>query len=100
MFSLSLSFYLSSGFSITDMQEQKERLTAQADATVAEQLTVEAEAEPLRRALGNITSSLHQLGPTGFSPLPEQMNQTGWTNETTGVSPRRRYGAQMGSGSL
>lgn len=77
------------------MQEQKETLTAQADATVAERLTVEAEAEALRRALDNITSSLHQLAPTGSSPSPEQTNQTGLTNETTRVSPRLHCRAQM-----
>lgn len=90
----------SSGLSITDMQEQNERLTGQADATVTEQLTAEAEAEALRRALGNITSSLRQFAPTGSSPSPEQTNQTGSTNETTEVSPRRRCGAQMGFGAL
>lgn len=70
------------------MQEQKETLMAQANATVAKQLTVEAEAEALRRALGNITLSLHQLTLTGSSLSPEQTNQTGSTNETTGVSLR------------
>lgn len=80
---------LSLSVSITDMQEQKETLMAQTNATVAEQLAVEAQAEALRRALGNITLSLHQLAPTGSSLSPEQTNQTGSTNETTGVSLRR-----------
>lgn len=78
------------------MQDQKGKLTAQADATVAEQLTAEAEAEALRRALGNTTSSLHQLAPSGSSPPPEQTNQT--TDETMRVSPRRHCGAPMDVG--
>lgn len=70
------------------MREQKAELAAQADSTVAEQLTLEVEAEALRRALANDTSP---SAPTGASPAPEleQANRTSQANDTTGVSPGR-----------
>ncbi|XP_053267613.1 laminin subunit gamma-3 [Pleuronectes platessa] len=72
---------------ITQMQQQKENLTAQVNATVAKQLSLEKEAAGLMLALGNITSSLHQLALTDASPSPEpdqtQLNQTHPTNHTT-----------------
>lgn len=58
------------------MREQKAELAAQADSTVAEQLTLEVQAEALRRALANDTSSSLQQG-----------NRTSQPNDTTGVSP-------------
>ncbi|XP_075954415.1 laminin subunit gamma-3 [Anarhichas minor] len=72
---------------ITQMQQQKENLTAQVNETAAKQLALEEEAAGLELALGNITSSLHQLAPTDASPSPEphqtQLNQTRPTNRTT-----------------
>ncbi len=72
------------------MQQQKENLTAQVNDTVAQQLALEEEAAGLTLALGNITSSLHQLALTDASPSPEpnqtQLNQTHPTNHTTKVS--------------
>ncbi|XP_071322534.1 laminin subunit gamma-3 [Trachinotus anak] len=72
---------------ITQMQQQKENLTAQVIDTVAKQLALEEEAAGLKLALGNITSSLHQLALTVASPSPEpdqtQLNQTHPTNHTT-----------------
>lgn len=78
-------------FRITQMQQQKENLTVQVNDTVAEQLALEEEAAGLKLALGNITSSLHQLALTDASPYPEadhtQFNQTKHlTNFTTEVS--------------
>lgn len=69
--------------SITEMQEQKEALVVLANATAAEQLTLEMESATLRHALGNITSSLHWLLT---SPEPEETNGAGLPNNTTGVS--------------
>lgn len=63
------------------MREQKKALAVQADSTVAEQLTLEVEAEALRRALANDTSS--------SAPELEQANRRSQTNDTTGVSPGR-----------
>ncbi|XP_044031394.1 laminin subunit gamma-3 [Siniperca chuatsi] len=72
---------------ITQMQQQKENLTVQVNDTVAKQLALEEEAAGLKLALGNITSSLHQLALTDASPSPEpdqtQLNQTHPTNHTT-----------------
>lgn len=67
------------------MQQQKENLTAQVNDTVAQQLALEDEAAALKLALGNITSSLHQLALTDASPSPE-LNQTHPANHTTEVS--------------
>ncbi|XP_029024398.1 laminin subunit gamma-3 isoform X2 [Betta splendens] len=49
---------------ISQMQRQKENLTAQVNRTDAEQLVLEQEAAALDRALGNVTASLHRLEPT------------------------------------
>ncbi|XP_076613354.1 laminin subunit gamma-3 [Chaetodon auriga] len=72
---------------ITQMQQQKENLTAQVNDAVAKQLTLEEEAAGLKLALGNITSSLHQLALTDASPSPEpdqtRLNQTHPSNRTT-----------------
>lgn len=73
---------------IAQMQQQKENLTVQLNDTVVEQLALEEEAAGLKLALGNITSSLHQLALTDASPYPEadhtQFNQTKHlTNFTT-----------------
>lgn len=70
------------------MQEQKETLAVQTDAAVAEQLTLEAEAGALQRALANLTSSLL---PTEASQSPEtdQTNRTSQTDDTRGVSLER-----------
>lgn len=73
------------------MQQQKENLTAQLNDTIAEQLALEEDAAGLKLALGNITSSFHQLALTDASPYPEadrtQFNQIKHlTNFTTQVS--------------
>ncbi|XP_034753093.1 laminin subunit gamma-3 isoform X2 [Etheostoma cragini] len=72
---------------ITQMQQQKENLTAQVNETVAKQLVLKGEAAALKLALGNITSSLHQLALTDASPSTEpdqtQLNLTYPTNHTT-----------------
>lgn len=72
------------------MQQQKENLTAQVNGTVAKQLALKEEAAALKLALGNITSSLHQLALTGASPTPEpdqtQLKQSHHANNTTEVS--------------
>lgn len=70
---------------ITQMQQQKENLTVQVNDTVATQLDLEEEVTGLKLALGNITSSLHQLALTDATPSP-QPNQTHPTNHTTEVS--------------
>ncbi|KAM3600568.1 uncharacterized protein V6R79_025240 [Siganus canaliculatus] len=67
---------------ITQMQEQKGNLTAQVNATIAKQLALEEEADGLKLALSNITSSLHHLALTDSSPSTEP-DQTHPTNQTT-----------------
>lgn len=85
---------------ITQMQQQKENLTAQVNDTVAKQLALEEEAAGLNLALGNITSSLHQLALTDASPSPEpdqtHLNQTHPSNRTTEVSLESTCRVQMG----
>uniref|UniRef100_UPI0037E9A314 laminin subunit gamma-3 n=1 Tax=Semicossyphus pulcher TaxID=241346 RepID=UPI0037E9A314 len=66
---------------IKQMQQQKENLTAQVNATGAKQLALQEEDAGLKLALGNITSSLHQLALTDGSTSPE-LNQTHPTNRT------------------
>ncbi|XP_069024859.1 laminin subunit gamma-3 [Embiotoca jacksoni] len=70
---------------ITEMQQQKEELTVQLNDTVAQQQTLEEEDAGLRLALGNITSSLHQLTDASSSPGADQtqFNQTHPRNYTT-----------------
>ncbi|XP_040915110.1 laminin subunit gamma-3 isoform X1 [Toxotes jaculatrix] len=72
---------------ITQMQQQKKNLTAQVNDTVAKQQSLEEEVTGLKLALGNITSSLHQLALRDASPSPEpdqtQLNQTHPTNHST-----------------
>ncbi len=84
---------------ITQMQQQKENLSAQVNDTVAEQLALEEEAAGLKLALGNITSSLHQLALTDASPSPEpdqtQLNQTHPTKNTAEVSSDSTCRLQM-----
>lgn len=53
------------------MQQQKENLTAEVNGTAAQQRALREESAALQLALGNITSSLHQLGLT-----PPPLNQT------------------------
>lgn len=67
------------------MQQQKENLTAQVNETAAKQQALQEEAAGLKLALGNITSSLHQLALTDASPSPEP-DQTHPTNHTAEVS--------------
>lgn len=55
------------------MQQQKENLTAEVNGTAAQQRALREESAALQLALGNITSSLHQLGLT---PPPPPLNQT------------------------
>ncbi|XP_068190889.1 laminin subunit gamma-3 [Antennarius striatus] len=66
---------------ITQMQQQKDNLTAQVNETAAKQRALEEEAAGLKLALGNISSSLHQLTPTDASPSPEP-NRTHPANRT------------------
>ena len=62
----------------------------QVNDTIAKQLALEEEAAGFKLALGNITSSLHQLALTDASPSPEpdqtQLNQTHPANHATEVS--------------
>lgn len=67
------------------MRQQKENLTAEVNGTVAKQRALEEEAAALKLALGNITSSLHQLALTDAGPSP-QPNQTRPSNHTAEVS--------------
>nr|XP_020475128.1 laminin subunit gamma-3-like [Monopterus albus] len=71
---------------IAQMQQQKQNMTSQVNDTVAKQLALEEEAAGLKLALGNITSSFHQLALTDASPSPQpeqtQLNQTQPTNHT------------------
>ena len=81
---------------ITEMQQQKENLTAQVNETVAKQLALQEEAAALKLVVGNITSSLHQLALTDASPSPETpLNQTHPTNRTAEVSLDGTCRAQM-----
>lgn len=57
---------------IANMQQQKENLTAEVNGTAAQQRALREESAALQLALGNITSSLHQLG----LPPPPPLNQT------------------------
>ncbi|XP_034565301.1 laminin subunit gamma-3 isoform X1 [Notolabrus celidotus] len=71
---------------IKHMQQQKANLTAQVNDTVAKQLALEEEDAGLKLALGNITSSFHQLALTAASSSPQpaqtQLNQTQPANHT------------------
>ena len=69
------------------MQQQKGNLTVQVNETAAKQLALEEEAAGMKIALGNITSSLHQLALTEASPSAEH-NQTHAAKHTTEVSLR------------
>lgn len=64
----------------------------QLNDTVAQQLALQEEAAGLQLALGNITSSLHQLALTDAAQSPEadqtQFNQTNTNNYTTEASLR------------
>ena len=75
---------------ITHMQQQKDNLTAQANDTAAQQRALQEEAAGVKLALGNITSSLHQLALTDASPSPRpgqtQLDQTRPISHTTEVS--------------
>lgn len=51
------------------MQQQKENLTAEVNGTAAQQRALQEESAALQLALGNVTSSLHQLGLTTPPPL-------------------------------
>lgn len=72
------------------MQQQKDNLTAQANDTAAQQRALQEEAAGVKLALGNITSSLHQLALTDASPSPQpgqtQLDQTRPISHTTEVS--------------
>lgn len=57
------------------MQQQKGNLTVQVNETAAQQLALEEEAAGMTIALGNITSSLHQLALTEASPSPEHTTE-------------------------
>lgn len=77
------------------MQRHTEKLTAQVNGTVAKQLALEEEAAALKLALGNITSSLHQLALTDASPSPE-LHRTHPSNHTTEVRLDSTRRVQMG----
>lgn len=68
---------------ITQMQQWKEDLESQVNETIAIQRALEEEAAGVSAALGNITSSLHQLAPAAVSPSPEpgQILQSNRTTE-------------------
>lgn len=65
------------------MQQWKEDLESQVNETIAIQRALEEEAAGVSAALGNITSSLHQLAPAAVSPSPEpgQILQSNRTTE-------------------
>nr|XP_040053897.1 laminin subunit gamma-3 isoform X2 [Gasterosteus aculeatus aculeatus] len=67
---------------ITRMRRQRADLTSRVNDAAAEQLALEEEAAGLKLALGNITSSLHQMSPTDAGPSPEP-DQTPPTDRTT-----------------
>lgn len=77
------------------MRRQRADLTSRVNDAAAEQLALEEEAAGLKLALGNITSSLHQMSPTDAGPSPEP-DQTPPTDRTTRVSVDRTCGAWMG----
>ncbi|XP_013862069.1 laminin subunit gamma-3 [Austrofundulus limnaeus] len=69
---------------LSQMQQQKERLTAELNDTVAEHLALEEEDTSLKLVLGNITSSLHQLDVRTSSGVERMhFNQTHPLNYTT-----------------
>lgn len=69
------------------MQQQKEKLTAELNDTVAEHLALEEEDTRLKLALGNITSSLHQQDVRTSSGMERiHFNPTHPLNYTTEVS--------------
>lgn len=76
------------------MQQQKENLTVQVNDTVTTQLVLEEEAAHLKLALGNITSSLHQLTLSDATSSP-QLDQTHPTNHTMEVSLDSTCGVEM-----
>ncbi|KAF7662191.1 hypothetical protein LDENG_00243610 [Lucifuga dentata] len=71
---------------LAHMQQQKENLTAQVNDAAAKHLALEESAADFTAALGNITSSLHQLALTEASPSSHtgqtQLNITRQTNRT------------------
>ncbi|KAM3873803.1 laminin subunit gamma-3 [Diretmus argenteus] len=75
---------------LSEMQQMKENLTAQVNDTVAEQLALEEKSAGFKVALGNITSSLHQLALTDASSSPDhdqsELSLTHQANHTTEVS--------------
>uniref|UniRef100_UPI003AAB3729 laminin subunit gamma-3 n=1 Tax=Centroberyx gerrardi TaxID=166262 RepID=UPI003AAB3729 len=72
---------------LSEMQQQKENLTAQVNDTVAKQLVLQEKSAGFDVALGNITSSLRQLALTDASPSPDpdqtELNLSRQTNHTT-----------------
>ncbi|XP_035996258.1 laminin subunit gamma-3 [Fundulus heteroclitus] len=74
---------------ITRMQQQKKNLTALLNITIAEHLDLEKRDATLKLALGNITSSLHQLtlDESATSDIDQtELNQTHPDNYTTQLS--------------
>lgn len=82
---------------ITEMQQQKENLTAQVNGTAAEQLGLEEEAAALNLALGNITSSLHQLALTDATPSPQAGTRVDHTTEVSAQHLMEMLLSQYGS---
>lgn len=76
------------------MQQWKEDLESQVNETIAIQRALEEEAAGVSAALGNITSSLHQLAPAAVSPSPEP-GQILQSNRTTEVSVDGTYWQQQ-----
>lgn len=84
---------------ITHVQQRKDNLTAQANDTAARQRALEEEAAGVELALGNITSSFHQLALTDASPSlgpgQTQLHQTHPISHTTEVSLDSTCGTLM-----
>lgn len=97
--SLPFHFFFFFFLRITHVQQRKDNLTAQANDTAARQRALEEEAAGVELALGNITSSLHQLALTDASPSPgpgqTQLHQTHPISHTTEVSLDSTCGTLM-----
>ncbi|XP_033845842.1 laminin subunit gamma-3 [Periophthalmus magnuspinnatus] len=82
---------------ITGMQQWKEDLEVQVNETAAAQTAVEEEAERWNAALGNLTSSLHQLGPASVNTSAESgqasLKQILQSNRTTALDLEKRVKA-------
>lgn len=87
------------------MQQQKENLTAQVNETRAAQLALDEETAALKLALGDITSSLHDMAASDADPTPpttehSQLNQTQPSPSSAEVSVDGTCGPAMRSEAL